>query len=42
MCVNAQTDNANCGFCNNVCNPPQSCIMGSCQDVSDGGVSDGG
>jgi len=42
VCVNPQTDNANCGFCNNVCNPPDSCITGSCQNVSDGGVSDGG
>jgi hypothetical protein len=30
-CVNFNTDPINCGDCNNVCDPGQTCVGGNCQ-----------
>jgi hypothetical protein len=34
VCVNAQTDNMNCGACGTACPMGQSCMMGACQNIA--------
>jgi stigma-specific protein Stig1 len=50
-CANLQTDNANCGMCNNTCGIEQVCVAGKCASeclmtqtlcIPDGGMGDGG
>jgi hypothetical protein len=42
VCVSSQTDNANCGSCNNVCAAGTWCAMGTCQGPDAGSDDAGG